>query len=289
MSTSAGGVQREDSGADDPTFTALARALHAARSIAVLTGAGISAESGIPTFRGAGGFWRQYDATELANPQAFAADPSLVWEFYHYRREIVSAAEPNAGHRAIAELQRRCVRQGKDFALLTQNIDGLHQRAGSTGVVNLHGSLWGTRCRRCGHREENRTMPICPALAGKGLPDASEARIPTLDLPRCAEAGCNGLLRPDVVWFGENLDREIIQRADAALESCHVLLVVGTSAIVYPAAGYAPMVRARGGTVAEFNIEPTGATSVCQFAVTGKAGVTLPRLLTAMDSLKHGM
>ncbi|XP_024399903.1 NAD-dependent protein deacylase isoform X1 [Physcomitrium patens] len=249
-----------------------------AKKVVVLTGAGISAESGIPTFRGEGGLWRDFDATELATPGAFAANPSLVWEFYHYRRTIVAGASPNAGHYAVAALQRRCRRLGKDFILLTQNIDGLHAKAGSTDVVELHGSLWETRCCHCKAVEANRNMPICPALDGKGAPDTvHEANIPSMQLPRCNK--CNGLLRPRVIWFGECLERDVLRRTDDALQGCDLLLVVGTSAVVYPAAGYAPLVKSQGGVVAEFNTEDTPISYNCRFKFQGPSSVKLPTAL----------
>jgi NAD-dependent deacetylase sirtuin 5 len=252
--------------------------LHDAKKIVVLSGAGISAESGIPTFRGEGGLWRAFDATELATPGAFAANPSLVWEFYHYRRTIVARAAPNAGHYAVAALQRRCRSLGKDFTLLTQNIDGLHIKAGSTDVVELHGSLWKTRCCHCKAVETNTDMPICPALDGKGAPDITdEANIPSMELPRCKK--CNGLLRPHVVWFGECLERSVVNCTDDALQGCDLLLVVGTSAVVYPAAGYAPIVKAQGGVVAEFNTEDTPISCSCRFKFQGPSSVKLPLAL----------
>lgn len=253
-------------------------ALSKASKVTVLTGAGISAESGIPTFRGEGGLWRKWSATELATPEAFAMDPSLVWEFYHYRRVVVSNCKPNSGHYAIAALEQRCKQEGKVFTLLTQNIDGLHQKAGSK-AVELHGSLWKTRCCTCEDVQGNLDIPVCPALEGKGAPDvnATDARIPSMQLPRCKK--CNGLLRPHVVWFGEPLFPEILQQAYDSLDHCDLLLVVGTSAVVQPAAGFAPIVRGGGGYVAEFNVEDTPISSVCSFRFLGKSGETLVRAL----------
>lgn len=250
-----------------------------AKKITVLTGAGTSAESGIPTFRGAGGLWRTWDATELATPGAFAADPSLVWEFYHYRREIVARCAPNGAHYAISELEKWCEKKGKVFTLLTQNIDGLHQKADSREVVELHGSLWKTKCTFCGEVREDCRMPICPSLEGKGASDPKErpAAIPEMQLPRCDS--CRGLLRPHVVWFGEGLERQVLERVDGALEGCEMLLVVGTSAVVYPAAGYAPLVRALGGVVVEFNIENTPISSVSRYCFRGSSAKTLPKVL----------
>ncbi|EFJ14234.1 hypothetical protein SELMODRAFT_120595, partial [Selaginella moellendorffii] len=227
--------------------------------ITVLTGAGISAESGVPTFKE----WREWSAM-LTTPEAFAANPSMVWEFYHYRRCIVSKAVPNAGHYAITALEKRCEQQGKEFKLLTQNVDGLHSRAGTKSVEELHGSMWKTRCCTCDQVLQNFDMPICAALDGKGCPDPSayDANIPRLQLPRCRS--CNGLLRPHVVWFGESLDLGVMERAHESLRRCDLLLVAGTSAVVQPAAGFIPLVKGGGGAVAEFNLEETPATRYCR-------------------------
>lgn len=261
--------------ADIDKFSAV---LSKASKVTVLTGAGISAESGVPTFRGEGGLWRSWSATELATPEAFAEDPSLVWEFYHYRRVVVSKCKPNSGHYAIAALERHCKQKGKLFTLLTQNIDELHKKAGST-AVELHGSLWKTRCCNCHDVQENLDIPICPALEGKGAPDVSakDARIPTMRLPRCKK--CNWLLRPHVVWFGEPLFPDIIKQAYDSLHHCDLLLVIGTSAVVQPAAGFAPIVKGGGGHVAEFNVEDTPISRACSFKFHGKSGETLVRAL----------
>ncbi|KAE8748713.1 hypothetical protein FOCC_FOCC004516, partial [Frankliniella occidentalis] len=186
------------------------------KNVVVLTGAGVSAESGIPTFRGAGGFWRTYQATDLATPTAFKRDPSLVWEFYHYRREVVMASSPNKAHTALAEAERRLTAEGHKFNIITQNVDGLHARAGSTNVVELHGSLMKTRCLKCGEVRVNSDSPICEALRGRGLPKIegpSPPSIPTEELPRCQNGGCKGLLRPHIVWFGEGLERTVLEKA----------------------------------------------------------------------------
>ncbi|KAG8222751.1 hypothetical protein J437_LFUL008149 [Ladona fulva] len=230
------------------------------KHIVILTGAGVSAESGVPTFRGAGGFWRTYQATNLATPGAFKRDPSLVWEFYHYRRELVLTKKPNPAHVAIAELQKRSSSEQRRVILITQNIDGLHQKAGSENVIEIHGSLFKTRCTECGNVEVNTKSPICPALEGKGAPDpdADSADIKVEDLPHCNS--CKGLLRPHVVWFGESLFDDVLDEVDEELNQCDLCLVVGTSSIVYPAAMFAPQVAARGVPVAEFNLEPTPVT-----------------------------
>ncbi|CAG2058405.1 unnamed protein product [Timema podura] len=243
-------------------------------NIVVLTGAGVSAESGVPTFRGAGGFWRKYVAQDLATPEAFTRNPSLVWEFYHYRRELA--------HEALAECESRLKREGKNFLLITQNIDGLHLKAGSQEVLELHGSLFKTRCLKCGRVSENRDSPICPALKEKGAPEpeVKDSCVSVEDLPHCSETNCHGLLRPHVVWFGEGLDQKILIKAGKALEKCDLCLVIGTSSVVYPAAMFAPQVAARGIPVAEFNIEATPATYDFKFHFEGPCGSTVPEALS---------
>ncbi|XP_036377612.1 NAD-dependent protein deacylase sirtuin-5, mitochondrial isoform X1 [Megalops cyprinoides] len=252
-----------------------------ARHIAILTGAGVSAESGVPTFRGAGGYWRKWQAQDLATPEAFSRNPSRVWEFYHYRREVMLTKSPNPAHMAIAECEARLNKQGRSVVVITQNIDELHRRAGSKHVLEIHGSLFKTRCLSCGNVAVNRNSPICPALEGKGAPDpnTSDATIPVEKLPRCEEQGCNGLLRPNVVWFGEALDPDILMQVEKELEICDLCLVVGTSSIVYPAAMFAPQVAARGVPVAEFNMETTPATMRFAFHFEGPCGTTLPPAL----------
>jgi len=245
----------------------------------VLTGAGVSAESGVPTFRGAGGFWRTYQATDLASPQAFQRSPSLVWEFYHYRRELVLTKKPNRAHLAIAEAEKRLGQENRKLVVVTQNIDDLHRVAGSTDIVELHGSLFKTRCTKCESVEENRNSPICEGLRDKGLPEpgAMDSDIPVENLPRCRT--CNGLLRPHVVWFGESLDDNVLATAQGHLEKCDLCLVIGTSSVVYPAAMFAPQLAREGKVVAEFNMEETPATQEFQFHFHGPAGETLPEAL----------
>ncbi|HEY8848808.1 MAG TPA: NAD-dependent deacylase, partial [Thermoanaerobaculia bacterium] len=182
------------------------------RSVVVLTGAGVSADSGIPTFRDAGGLWHNHRAEDLATPDAFARNPMLVWEWYEWRRSLVRAAEPNAGHRAIARL---------DALVVTQNVDGLHERAGSKNILELHGNLFRVRCVR-----ERVTRPAHDPFG----------EIP----PRCE---CGALLRPDIVWFGEMLPDGIFERAVDAVKRADLLLVIGTSGVVYPAAGLVSMHR----------------------------------------------
>src|SRR5262245_24996037 len=196
-----------------------ARALVArARRCLVLTGAGISAESGVPTFRGAGGLWKTYRAEELATPGAFARDPRLVWEWYGWRREIVQRCAPNAAHAALA----RWAANNAGVTIITQNVDGLHAAAGGPPPVELHGSLFRLKCTRCAWRAEDRRVI-----------DASTVET----LPRCAR--CAALARPDVVWFGESLDRHILERAFAEAQAADLCLVVGTSGVVQPAASLA--------------------------------------------------
>uniref|UniRef100_A0A4W5QE71 NAD-dependent protein deacylase sirtuin-5, mitochondrial n=1 Tax=Hucho hucho TaxID=62062 RepID=A0A4W5QE71_9TELE len=252
-----------------------------AKHVAILTGAGVSAESGVPTFRGEGGFWRKWQAQDLATPGAFSQNPSRVWEFYHYRREVMLTKSPNSAHVAIAECEARLQKQGRRVTVITQNIDELHRRAGSTNILEIHGSLFKTRCMSCGHVGVNHKSPICAALEGKGAPDpnTSDAQIPPHDLPRCEQGGCSGLLRPNVVWFGETLDSDILTRVEEELDLCDLCLVVGTSSIVYPAAMFAPQVAARGIPVAEFNMEETPATMRFRFHFQGPCGTTLPPAL----------
>jgi len=227
-----------------------------AKSVVVLTGAGVSAESGVPTFRGADGLWRRHRAEDLATPEAFAQDAALVWTWYDWRRQLIAGCRPNPAHTAIAALESRVV----DFLLITQNVDGLHRRAGSRRLVELHGNLWRVRCPADGTVVENLEVPL--------------ASLP----PRCA---CGAVLRPNVVWFGEALPTDAIQRAYHAAESCDLMLVVGTSALVQPAATLPIMAKARGAYLAEVNLEPTPLSAVADESHHGRAGEILPILLGA--------
>lgn len=233
--------------------------LAGARRVAVLTGAGISAESGIPTFRDAHtGLWAQFDPMQLATEEGFRADPSLVWRWYAWRRTLVGQARPNAGHRALAAAEARFER----FRVITQNVDGLHARAGSTNLIELHGNIMRTIClERCGFSED------------------SPARLPAGEPPRCPQ--CDAWLRPAVVWFGEMLDPTALNEADAAAEDCDVMLVVGTSGLVYPAAGIPASARRAGAVVLTVNTEPTDLDAVASVCIRGKAAEVLPRLLEA--------
>lgn len=229
-------------------------ALGAARRVAVLCGAGISAESGVPTFRGPGGLWENHRPEDLATPGAFARDPALVWRWYNWRRGLIAACRPNPAHLALAALEA----VKPDFALITQNVDGLHALAGSIKVLEIHGSIWRVRCVSCGAVREDRSLDLpAPPVCG----------------------GCGGLIRPDVVWFGESLDRGLLDAARRAAARCQVMLVVGTSGVVQPAAGLADVAKRAGATVIEVNLEPNPHGELVDLALTGKAGEILPRLV----------
>jgi NAD-dependent deacetylase len=228
--------------------------LAGARSVAVLTGAGISADSGVPTFRGVDGLWRTHRAEDLATPEAFARDPRLVWEWYNWRRELIATKSPNAAHYALVDLERRVER----FWLITQNVDGLHPAAGSQKLSEIHGNIWKVRCTKCGQVGTNRAVPI---------------PIP----PRCPR--CDGLLRPHIVWFGESLDPGDLECSFSAVRACEVLLIVGTSGIVYPAASFASLAKEAGAFVAEVNLDPTPNTQIVDVAIQGRAKDIVPALL----------
>ena len=235
-----------------------AAVLAKAQHVCVLTGAGISAESGIPTFRDAqAGLWAQYDPLDLATPEGFARDPELVWRWYESRRDIIRRAEPNAGHLALARLAARVPR----LTLVTQNVDGLHQRAGSSPVIEYHGNILRDRCMAEGVIAER----------------SEDART---GLPRCA--ACGGLLRPDVVWFGEMIPRDAMLEADAAAGDCDAFLSIGTSSLVYPAAGLAEVALSRRVPVIEVNPNPTDLSPRADFALHGPSGRVLPALLAAL-------
>jgi NAD-dependent deacetylase len=239
----------------------LAHLLRQVRHVVALTGAGVSQESGIPTFRGPGGLWRNFRPEELATPQAFVRDPVLVWEWYDWRRGLISQARPNPGHRALVALEEAI----PDFTLITQNVDGLHVQAGSRRVLEVHGSIWQVRCTSCGEVREDRRVPL---------------PIP----PACA--ACGGLLRPGVVWFGESLDPEVLEEVRQALRRVQLLLVAGTSAVVQPAASFALWAKEQGARLVEINPDATPLTPYCDFVLEGKAGVMLPLLVKAWKTMK---
>jgi NAD-dependent deacetylase len=227
------------------------RAIHQnkPRKVVVFTGAGISADSGIPTFRGPDGLWRNFRAEELATAEAFRRDPLLVWEWYEWRRGLIRNAKPNAAHEAVARLP--------DAAVVTQNVDGLHARAGAHDVIELHGNIFRTRCTKEQHTEIHEE-------AFGALP------------PRCP---CGALLRPDVVWFGEMLPDDAVARAVSAIRTADLLLVIGTSGVVYPAAGFVTLHR---GLSIEINPEASGVSSACRYAIAAKAAAATPSIVEAI-------
>jgi NAD-dependent deacetylase len=235
--------------------------LRAARSVVALTGAGISAESGVPTFRDAQtGLWAKYSAEQLATPQAFLANPRMVWDWYVWRRQLTAQANPNPGHLALVQLQERF----PEFTLITQNVDGLHARAGSRDVIELHGRIATTLCF------DERT-PVAD-YTDDGLTP-----------PRCPR--CGALLRPGVVWFGESLPLEALVRAERAAQSCDVVLSIGTSGLVQPAAGLPLLAKQRGALLIEVNPSPTPLTPYADEVLSGPAGQALPQLLQQLDAV----
>jgi NAD-dependent deacetylase len=224
-----------------------------ARRVAVLTGAGISAESGVPTFRGKEGLWRNFRAEELATPEAFARDPKMVWEWYDWRRGLVAKCQPNPGHHALAAFEKQ-----HDLTLVTQNVDGLHALSGSADPVEMHGNIWKVRCTGCHRVSDDRRVPI-PIL------------------PTCNT--CGDTLRPHIVWFGESLDPAVLERAVGAFEYCDLALIVGTSGVVQPAASLAGMARRGGAVVIEVNLDSTPISATADISLQGPSGEILPRLL----------
>jgi len=283
--------------------------LKSSKRILALLGAGLSAASGLPTFRGAGGLWRTHDAIRLATPEAFARDPGLVWQFYSYRRHMALKAQPNRAHYALAELARK----KPGFMTLSQNVDGLSQRADHPReqLQLLHGSLFDLKCTNfyCSHTEENFTDPLVPALAiptGDVDPTSKDAQaavakeldisdesvhLPAVqahDLPKCPTCS-RGLLRPGVVWFGESLPSKVLSTVEdfiAAPEKIDLMLVIGTSARVYPAAGYVDEARAKGARIAVVNMDeddaPAGGMSANDWFFVGDAAQIVPDMLKSV-------
>jgi NAD-dependent deacetylase len=250
----------------------LAAALASARRVVALTGAGVSAESGVPTFRDAlTGLWARYDPLELATPAAFMRQPKLVWDWYAGRRDAVRAALPNAGHHALVEIERRV----PDFLLVTQNVDGLHARAGTRSLVELHGNIARVRCsRECGVVDRWDEPPDEGRGRERGEPARGDATP-----PRCAL--CGAFLRPDVVWFDELLPEGALLRAEDAARHCDLMIVAGTSAEVYPAAALPLQAKAAGAVVVEVNPHETPLSRVADYGLRERSGLALPALVAA--------
>ncbi len=246
-----------------PDIPRLVKLMDRSARIVVLTGAGISAESGVPTFRGESGLWRQFRAEDLATPEAFQRDPKLVWEWYDWRRGLMAKVEPNPGHRILARWEERF----PEFVLITQNIDGLHAKVGSRRIIELHGNIWKTRCTREGIVGDNAEVPL------KTIP------------PVCP--CCGAMLRPHVVWFGEPLDTADIDQAFTASRCCRLMFVVGTSAVVQPAASLPAIAARAGATIVEVNPDTTPLTPDADFSFRGKAGEILPLIEQQLIEISH--
>jgi NAD-dependent deacetylase len=236
-----------------------AEKIQRARNPVILSGAGLSAESGIPTFRGAGGLWKTYRAEDLATPEAFSRDPDLVWDWYNMRRELILSKSPNDGHLAIAGLKKLL----PHLEVITQNVDDLHQQAGLPDFIEMHGNIFTTKCVNGDYRVKERTLheksSVCPA--------------------------CGGRLRPDIVWFGEPLNRENLHKILQAVQECDVMVVVGTSGTVYPAAGYAIEVRRKEGQIIEINTDETHRPFATDIFFRESAATVLPQILSALSGL----
>jgi len=233
--------------------------LKTARRVVVSTGAGVSAESGVPTFRGADGLWKKFRPEELATFEAFQANPQIVWEWYQYRREIIHKIKPNPGHYAIAQMPKFF----EAFDLVTQNVDGLHRAAGSEDVIELHGNIMRNKCVDCGGLNDDREFAQFP--------------------PLCR---CGGRLRPDVVWFGEMLPASALERAEKVSTSCDIFFSVGTSGVVQPAASLPYLARRGGAFVVEINPEPTELTYITDEHFVGRSGEVLPAILEKIKSVR---
>ena len=239
----------------------IATKIKSASKVGVLTGAGISAESGVPTFRDPGGLWDKYRPEDLANENAFRSDPELVSNWYHFRRQKILSVNPNPGHLALVELEKIVT----EFLLVTQNVDRLHQRAGQKNVIEVHGSIVEQRCIECGTPADDEQMKITEGIVN------------------CHK--CEGLMRPGVVWFGESLPQKAISDAFEYAQHSEVFLVVGTSGVVYPAAQVPIEALNSGASVFEFNLEETALTSYMSQSVFGPSGETLPKLIEILKKL----
>lgn len=247
---------------DETISPSLISAILNARKMVALTGAGISSESGIPTFREAQtGLWATYDPQELATPQAFEEHPRTVLLWYQWRKSLIAKSEPNPGHLALASLEKIALQKGQKFTLITQNVDNLHQQAGSETVIELHGNIFRSKCAQC-QRQPATELPEVTAES---------------ELPRCPF--CGGLYRPDVVWFGESLPGEALQRAFEKSNHCDLFLSIGTSAVVQPAASLPLMAHENGATLVEINPNPTHITPKANYALQDKAGQVLPMIV----------
>lgn len=235
-------------------FPKIKKLLESSNKILVLTGAGTSAESGIPTFRGKDGLWKNFGAEELATPEAFSKNPVVVWEWYNWRREIISKANPNPGHLTLTKWEKIF----PSFCLITQNVDGLHRKAGSVKIIEMHGNIWEMRCTLENKIFFNQNVPL--------------REIP----PKCKD--CNNVLRPNVVWFGESIPSSVMKKIYEHCSDSDFLFVIGTSAIVYPAAQIPYMVMEKGGKICEINIEETPLTPNVDFFLKGKSGEILSEL-----------
>ena len=246
-----------------PDYERATGMLKGARKVVVFTGAGMSKDSGIDTFRGPGGIWERFSAQDLATYEGFIRDPAKVWMWNEARRQQVAGLTPHAGYEALAEMEGLF----PELLTVTQNIDGLHARSGATQVVELHGNIWKVRCDAEDNEpwlDERTELPEYPLHCDK----------------------CGGLLRPHIVWFGEPLDRMDILNANLAVEDCDAIMVIGTSAVVYPAAGFPLMAKQQGAAVIEINIEPTPVTEYADVSLFGTAEEVLPVLVAELKRMK---
>ncbi len=237
----------------DDQLKKVTQKIASSEAVVVLTGAGISAESGIPTFRGEDGLWKKHRAEDLATPEAFQRNPQLVWEWYQWRRGIIAAKKANPAHEALTLLESS-IRQ---FLLITQNVDGLHGRAGSRKMIEMHGNIWKMWCTVCGEKMENHALDLPP-------------------LPQCVK--CEGLLRPDIVWFGEAIQSGHLEQSIQACQNSDTMLVIGTSGVVQPAASFASIAKESGAYVVEINPKPY-LLDIADVTLSGKAAELLPKII----------